>query len=88
MPKYFCEYCGIYLIHSSPKGRRQHNGGRKHKQNKIEYYQQFLQEINAPSNLSTNNIPIIHLLISSSWLILDFPTNVVETTNQNGSQHS
>ena len=44
MPKYFCEYCGIYLTHSSPWGRKQHSHGRKHINNKIEYYSQFLYE--------------------------------------------
>ena len=44
MPKYFCEYCGIYLTHSSPGGRYQHSHGRKHINNKIEYYSQFLYE--------------------------------------------
>ena len=44
MPKYFCEYCGIYLTHSSPGGRNQHSRGRKHINNKIEYYSQILYE--------------------------------------------
>ena len=44
MPKYFCEYCGIYLTHSSPGGRNQHSKGRKHINNKIEYYSQILYE--------------------------------------------
>lgn len=53
MPKYFCEYCGIYLTHSSPLGRKQHAKGKKHISNKIEYYSQFLYEyqnnaMNAP----------------------------------------
>jgi len=37
MPKYYCDYCDIYLTHSSAGGRRQHNSGRKHINNKIEY---------------------------------------------------
>ena len=44
MPKYFCEYCGIYLTHSSPGGRNQHSKGRKHINNKIEYFSQILYE--------------------------------------------
>ncbi len=44
MPKYFCEYCGIYLTNSSPRSRKQHAHGRKHINNKIEYYSQFLYE--------------------------------------------
>ena len=42
MPKYFCEYCGIYLTQSSPYGRKQHVKGKKHISNKIEYFSQFL----------------------------------------------
>ena len=38
MPKFYCEYCGIYLTHSSPSGRRQHSMGKRHKVNKVEYY--------------------------------------------------
>lgn len=44
MPKYYCEYCDIYLMHSSLAGRRQHNAGRKHINNKIEFYQNLIRE--------------------------------------------
>jgi U1 small nuclear ribonucleoprotein C len=51
MPKFYCEYCGIYLTHSSPSGRRQHSQGKRHKQNKVEYYRcikiQMEEEIRA-----------------------------------------
>jgi U1 small nuclear ribonucleoprotein C len=60
MPKYFCEYCGIYLTHSSPGGRKQHSHGRKHINNKIEYYSQFLYEFqqNNYNNAMTGALPI------------------------------
>eukprot|EP01057_Protomagalhaensia_wolfi_P006005 Protomagalhaensia_wolfi_Nauph_80__6004@NODE_817_length_1979_cov_3196_396392_g613_i0_p4_GENE_NODE_817_length_1979_cov_3196_396392_g613_i0NODE_817_length_1979_cov_3196_396392_g613_i0_p4_ORF_typecomplete_len139_score1_62zfU1/PF06220_12/3_4e18ARS2/PF04959_13/2_NODE_817_length_1979_cov_3196_396392_g613_i08691285 len=44
MPKYYCEYCDINLTHSSPAGRRQHNSGRRHINNKIEYYQNLIRD--------------------------------------------
>ena len=44
MPKYYCEYWGIHLTHSSPGGRKQHASGRNHINKKIEYYSQFLLE--------------------------------------------
>ena len=45
MPKkFYCEYCGIYLTHSSPSGRKQHSAGKKHIQNRKEYYMQLLLE--------------------------------------------
>eukprot|EP01071_Lankesteria_metandrocarpae_P004869 Lankesteria_metandrocarpae@DN3725_c0_g1_i1.p2 len=43
--KHFCEYCDIYLTHSSPEGRRQHNSGRKHISNKVEYFQGLVREV-------------------------------------------
>ncbi len=46
MPKFYCEYCGVYLTHSSPSGRKQHCRGRKHINNKIEYYNQLLIDQN------------------------------------------
>ena len=36
--KFFCEYCGIFLTHSSLGGRKQHARGKKHIKNKIDYY--------------------------------------------------
>ena len=44
MPKFYCDYCDIYLAHSSIGGRRQHTIGRKHIQNKIDYYQKVARE--------------------------------------------
>ena len=44
MPKFYCDYCDIYLAHSSIGGRRQHCIGRKHIQNKIDYYQKVVRE--------------------------------------------
>ncbi|KAL8427096.1 hypothetical protein Efla_006902 [Eimeria flavescens] len=51
MPKFYCEYCDIYLTHSSPAGRRQHASGRRHINQKVEYFQNLLREGNfqAPS---------------------------------------
>jgi U1 small nuclear ribonucleoprotein C len=56
MPKYFCEYCGIYLTHSSPGGRKQHSHGRKHINNKIEYYSQFLYEFQQNNQTNVLNL--------------------------------
>ena len=73
MPKYFCEYCGIYLTHSSPGGRYQHSHGRKHINNKIEYYSQFLYEFQKKID---NN-----LLNMTSKLINKTKDNNLETGN-------
>lgn len=55
MPKFYCEYCGIYLTHSSPSGRKQHSHGRKHINNKVEYYSQFLIEQTQSKLLNSNS---------------------------------
>jgi U1 small nuclear ribonucleoprotein C len=44
MPKYYCDYCDVYLTHDSPSVRKLHNSGWKHKTNVKAYYSQFLQE--------------------------------------------
>mmetsp|Transcript_962 Transcript_962/g.1096 ORF Transcript_962/g.1096 Transcript_962/m.1096 type:complete len:88 (+) Transcript_962:36-299(+) len=31
MPKYYCDYCDIWLTHDSPSVRKNHNDGWKHK---------------------------------------------------------
>lgn len=54
MPKFYCEYCGVYLTHSSPSGRKQHCRGRKHINNKIEYYNQLLIEQNQSGSTFSN----------------------------------
>ena len=74
MPKYFCEYCGIYLTHSSPGGRSQHSRGRKHINNKIEYYSQILYELQ--QGVGSN-------LIQMTSHILNRPKEVLDNPNQN-----
>mmetsp|Transcript_28931 Transcript_28931/g.76333 ORF Transcript_28931/g.76333 Transcript_28931/m.76333 type:complete len:153 (-) Transcript_28931:175-633(-) len=44
MPKFYCEYCDLYLTHSGVAGRRQHLTGRRHINNKIEYYQTLIKD--------------------------------------------
>ncbi|KAF4674857.1 hypothetical protein FOL47_008605 [Perkinsus chesapeaki] len=51
MPKYYCEYCDIFLAHSSFFGRKQHCTGRKHIQNKIDYFTELVKDgiVHAPN---------------------------------------
>lgn len=44
MPKYFCDYCDVYLTHDSMSVRKAHNNGRNHLRNVVDYYQQIGQE--------------------------------------------
>jgi U1 small nuclear ribonucleoprotein C len=45
MPKYYCDYCDIFLTHDSPSVRKSHNEGWKHKAAVRAYYAQFEQDI-------------------------------------------
>eukprot|EP00913_Durusdinium_trenchii_P003058 g2827.t1 len=42
--RFYCEYCDMFLTHSGLTGRRQHLTGRRHINNKIEYYQMLIRE--------------------------------------------
>mmetsp|Transcript_38107 Transcript_38107/g.61438 ORF Transcript_38107/g.61438 Transcript_38107/m.61438 type:complete len:184 (-) Transcript_38107:311-862(-) len=44
MPRYYCDYCDAFLTHDSPSVRKQHNSGRKHRDNVREYYGQFVSK--------------------------------------------
>ncbi|KAK0728572.1 U1 zinc finger-domain-containing protein [Lasiosphaeria miniovina] len=44
MPKFFCDYCDVYLTHDSMSVRKAHNTGRNHLRNVVEYYQQVGHE--------------------------------------------
>eukprot|EP00961_Rhodomonas_salina_P088913 1196393-Rhodomonas_salina.1 len=33
MPRYYCDYCDVFLTHDSHSVRKQHNSGRKHRDN-------------------------------------------------------
>ncbi|CAK7222869.1 U1 small nuclear ribonucleoprotein C [Sporothrix eucalyptigena] len=39
MPKFFCDYCDVYLTHDSMSVRKAHNSGRNHLRNVVDYYQ-------------------------------------------------
>ncbi|KAL3960880.1 hypothetical protein ACCO45_005997 [Purpureocillium lilacinum] len=44
MPKFFCDYCDVYLTHDSMSVRKAHNSGRNHIRNVVDYYQQIGHE--------------------------------------------
>eukprot|EP00029_Vermamoeba_vermiformis_P006502 TRINITY_DN2568_c0_g1_i1.p1 TRINITY_DN2568_c0_g1~~TRINITY_DN2568_c0_g1_i1.p1 ORF type:complete len:110 (-),score=10.23 TRINITY_DN2568_c0_g1_i1:15-344(-) len=43
MPKYFCDYCDIWLTHDSKSVRRSHNEGWRHKENVRNYYNLLIE---------------------------------------------
>ncbi|KAF2110723.1 U1 zinc finger-domain-containing protein [Lophiotrema nucula] len=44
MPKFFCDYCDVYLTHDSMSVRKAHNSGRNHLRNVQQYYEQISSE--------------------------------------------
>lgn len=44
MPRYYCDYCKIYLSHDSATGRKQHLRGRQHRDKWKEWYDQYYNE--------------------------------------------
>lgn len=44
MPRFYCEYCDVYLKCASQGCRREHNFGRKHINAKIDYYTHLIRE--------------------------------------------
>eukprot|EP00026_Physarum_polycephalum_P017290 Phypoly_transcript_18466.p2 GENE.Phypoly_transcript_18466~~Phypoly_transcript_18466.p2 ORF type:complete len:158 (+),score=25.59 Phypoly_transcript_18466:123-596(+) len=44
MPKYYCDYCDVYLTHDSASVRKTHNTGWKHKMAVRQFYQQFAED--------------------------------------------
>ncbi|KAJ8600221.1 hypothetical protein CTAYLR_001941 [Chrysophaeum taylorii] len=44
MPRYFCDYCDVYLTHDSAPGRKQHIRGWKHRENVKQYYEQYMRQ--------------------------------------------
>ena len=75
MPKFYCEYCGVYLTHSSPSGRSQHSKGRKHINNRIEYYKQVMDDLNKENQDKIKNIQISQIFNPSQ------PLNFPQTFN-------
>lgn len=43
MPRFYCDYCDIFLKADGYAGRKQHQHGRKHQDNLRQYYMQFLR---------------------------------------------
>ncbi|ORE18944.1 zf-U1-domain-containing protein [Rhizopus microsporus] len=44
MPKYYCEYCDIFLTHDSSSVRKAHNAGKNHILNVRNYYAEISQD--------------------------------------------
>jgi U1 small nuclear ribonucleoprotein C len=59
MPKYYCDYCDVFLTHDSQAGRKQHNHGRRHQENVRQFFAQFLaSNMQAPGAYPMTFMPI------------------------------
>lgn len=63
MPRFYCDYCDIYLNFDSYHGRKQHQRGRKHQDNVRQYYMQFLQRSGIFNRARSRGIPLSGCLI-------------------------
>lgn len=66
MPRFYCDYCDIYLKADGRAGRKQHQNGRKHQDNLRQYYMQFLKTptLNRPNIAASianlrNMVPVV-----------------------------
>merc|ERR1712176_1441671 len=66
MPRFYCDYCDIYLNFDSYHGRKQHQRGRKHQDNVRQYYMQFLQRSGMFTRSRTRGIPFSSCLVPIS----------------------
>ncbi|OUM67899.1 hypothetical protein PIROE2DRAFT_39647 [Piromyces sp. E2] len=63
MPKYYCDYCDVFLTHDSSSVRKSHNAGWKHKTQVQNYYnalgkdkiQEVIDQITRNKNGTLNN---------------------------------
>ena len=44
MPKFYCDYCDIYLTSGKPNVRKTHCNGNKHRENVKLYYQKWMDD--------------------------------------------
>eukprot|EP01080_Neovahlkampfia_damariscottae_P011695 gene11695-4929_t len=57
MPKFYCDFCDVFLTHDTLNVRRSHNTGWKHKANVRAYYAQFLEQNNPVNSLLGQRAP-------------------------------
>jgi hypothetical protein len=57
MPKFYCDFCDVFLTHDTLNVRRSHNAGWKHKANVRAYYAQFLEQSNPINTMLGQRAP-------------------------------
>lgn len=85
MPKkYYCDYCEVFLKNSSRLTRYEHNKGKRHKANKVLYFQKVFNEIDYQNMLK------VYLVQKESLQMINNNTGNFQTgqgnTNNNNIQ--
>ena len=57
MPKFYCDFCDVFLTHDTLNVRRSHNAGWKHKANVRAYYADFLEQSNPINTMLGQRAP-------------------------------
>ena len=73
MPRYYCDYCDVFLTHDSAAVRGQHNRGLRHRDNVRDYYQKIAHELGTPYSrivlLAASAIRCTQFAVVNSMLI-------------------
>jgi U1 small nuclear ribonucleoprotein C len=80
MPKFFCDYCDVYLTHDSMSVRKAHNSGRNHLRNVVDYYQRACF-----SSTGTNLTEDAEIGHEKAQSVIDSITNSYADAGQSGS---
>lgn len=57
MPRHYCDYCDIYIVHDHRRGRKQHNYGWKHREAVKAFWQFYVDRPNNLHHRSLHNAP-------------------------------
>ncbi|ORX43635.1 zf-U1-domain-containing protein [Piromyces finnis] len=94
MPKYYCDYCDVFLTHDSSSVRKSHNAGWKHKTQVQNYYNALgkdkIQEVidQITRNKNDYNFPPLLMPFAKPGMVLPpkFPSTPGTNKNQKQSQ--
>lgn len=89
MPKFYCDYCDIYLTHSSTNGRKQHRLGRKHINNKIDHYKKVIKSpgFSPPLMFDSDYNVIGHLGNVRQFILNNEKHHYTDKKNQNTNEN-
>ena len=92
MPKkYYCDYCEVFLKNSSRLTRYEHNKGKRHKANKVLYFQKIFNEIDYQNMLKAylvqkESLQMINMNTINSVIDQSVHGNISNTNYTNNNQ--